>query len=251
MISGTSNIMDSYLLDITRGVIPGQKSLDKFGRTQVLPSGTLTEDVWNGGGIYTGFPTTGTAQTLEIVRSNTGDVGDLQIFGLDRDYNEIQETVNLTGTGTHLTTQSFWRANRAIWRGSSDMAGDITIRHSTTTANIFAVMPADVNQTAIACTTIPAGYTGYLKSLNIRMTRANGQSASAEVGFKIRETDGTTFQVFRNIRPEAITTSQSYSFNSNNFLTIKEKSDIKVSVLFTSDTGTKFSADFDLILIKN
>lgn len=66
------------------------------------------------------------AQTMQVRSSSGSDTMDLLIQGLDSNYNEISETVTLTGTSVVTTTKSFLRLNDAIILSGSN-AGTIDI----------------------------------------------------------------------------------------------------------------------------
>ncbi len=99
------NIRDQKKIDgIVNGFIP--KSLNKE-----------LEDIWEEGGDYN-FLTT--ASTLEIVSNDNDDdiagIGaqSVILYGLDTNWDEIEEVVDLVGNGTSVpTTQLFIRLNRA------------------------------------------------------------------------------------------------------------------------------------------
>lgn len=159
----------------------------KFGRN---PAVTTTEDVWNGGGIYTGHPTSTTAETIEVFSSDAADTNvsgsgawTFEIVGLKSATSTIYETetLNLNGTNAVTSTNTWWRVNRArvLTAGSGGAnVGNITVRHTTTTANIFAVLPAGFNQTSIAAYTVPYTVTGYLEQITINSSRTTGTGYS-------------------------------------------------------------------------
>lgn len=75
-------------LMIALGAIEGYTHLRKFGRNTEIDTATDPEDVWGGGGLYTGFPT-GAADTVDIVSASADDTAagsgtqTLLIKGLD------------------------------------------------------------------------------------------------------------------------------------------------------------------------
>ena len=50
-----------FTLEVSRGAVNGWSTRRKFGRNADVDAGSTPEDVWNGGGVYTGFPTSGSA----------------------------------------------------------------------------------------------------------------------------------------------------------------------------------------------
>jgi len=249
----------SFDLAVAENQIPGHTILEKYGRNSDIDSGSAPEDIWNGGGDYTGFPT-GAAETMEIFSDDTSDTSagtgarTVTIYNLmDGSGNSMPDvTVTLNGTTpVSLGAQTYYRGGTRIkvrTAGSSGHnEGELTLRHTTTTANIFAVMPAERNQTAIAAYTVPMNKTLYVKRINFQMARANGSAGSANMTFRERP-DGEVFHA--SVSPE-ITNSSSYTFENNGFLVFSAMTDIKARCESVSDNNTIVTADFSGFLIDN
>ena len=239
----------NFLLDVARGNYPTYKIGTKFGRNSDIDSGP--EDVWNGGNDYTGFNATA-AQTVTIISASAADTTagtgarTIQLDGLDADYNEISEVVTLTGIVSTTSVNSYLRLARAkiITAGTTGTnAGEITIRQSTTTANIFAVIPVLSGQTAIACDTVPAGKTRIITNLYAAMTRSNGSAGSANMNLQVRELGGA-WQTKRSIE---VANGQDYNPNTNSDLLISEKADIRWRCQSVSDSGSILTGQFEYI----
>jgi hypothetical protein len=81
------------------------------------------------------------------------------IYGLDIDYNPINETVLLTGTTPVVTTTLFFRVNQLdVLPDSVNPVGVITAKNGGVTYGQIAV---DVGQSNMSVYTVPAGYTFY------------------------------------------------------------------------------------------
>ena len=190
--------MAGVSLSVSRGLVPGQASFEKFGRSTGFSSGTAPEDLWNGAGIYTGFPT-GAAETIEVFSSSNNDgAGTLtglltiRLFGQLAGVEQTEDVV-LTGTTPAVTTKLWDRMPRVrgLTAGSvGSNIGTITARHTITTANVFAVMPIGANRTQIAAFTVPAGKTMYLKLFDPRLVLAAGVAASGTMAIIVRENGG-------------------------------------------------------------
>lgn len=225
--------------------------VNKFGRN---PDVDGPEDIWGGGGTYTGFPT-GSAETLTISSSSAEDGAagltgalTLRILGMDTNFNLIAENVTLNGTSNVTTSQSFKRMYRAyvLTAGSNTTnVGDITIKHTTTVANIFAVIPAGFSQTEISGYTIPAGYTGYLHSWSIAMNDTTANTALC--AFWIREPSAAV----RIILPTRVSTAYRAPVELFGGISLPEKTDIMVRALSVANTNADIIARFDLIVLKN
>lgn len=153
---------------VALGLIPGVKSIHKYGRNPDIDVISGFEAIWNGGGEYTGF----NAVAAEIVTVVSSDAADdsagtgartIKLFGLDTNGFEQTEIVTLDGATPVDSVKEYLRLDRAkcMTAGSGGTnAGVITIRQKTTTANIFAVLPIGYGSTMIAAYTIPAGKVG-------------------------------------------------------------------------------------------
>lgn len=191
--AGASNPLFTYdfLLAVKRGLVPDHSLLEKFGHNPDVDTGSDPEDIWNGGGLYTGFPT-GAAETIEIISSvpasdNPTGVGlrSVRLFG---QLAGIDQTEDVDVGDTSIKLWNRMPRLRGLTAGSSDFnVGTITARHSSTTANIFAVMPIGTNRTQIACFTVPAAKTLYLKLFDPRVVLSAGVAASATMAIMIRE----------------------------------------------------------------
>lgn len=69
-----------FNLEVARGLITEYQLSKKFGRNSEVDVGTAPEDVWNGGGLYTGFDCT-QAEILEFFSDNAQDSGSLVSSG--------------------------------------------------------------------------------------------------------------------------------------------------------------------------
>ncbi len=69
---GTAGVPSDMYLEAAMGNLAGVADFEKFGKNSDIDTGTDPEDIWNGGGTYTGFPTSA-AETLEIFSSDAAD----------------------------------------------------------------------------------------------------------------------------------------------------------------------------------
>lgn len=178
---------------IALGWVPNASYVAKFGRNTDVDAASAAEDIWNGGGLYTGFPT-GSAETVTVVSASAADTAagtglrTLRMVGTDADGNLQTEDITLNGTSAVTSVKQWYRMNRAfgLTAGSGGVnAGEITIRHSSTTANIFAVMPTGA-QTQIAAYTVLAEKQGLLRSISAACSNAAGSTAEVTVGLLTR-----------------------------------------------------------------
>ena len=241
-------------IDIAEGKRSGYSIVNKFGRNSDVDA---AEDVWDGGGSYTGFPIS-TSELVTVVSSSTNDTSagsgarTVKIFGLDANGAEQEETVTLDGTTLVDSVNTYSRVNRAIVltsggtpTNSAFNAGAISVAHKTTTSNIFIVMPIGANQSQVCAYTIPAGKTGYLRKLNCFIDRS--ASATADGALWVRE-NGASPRLIR-----IFSVSQSDSINDEIYggLVFPALTDIVVRITAVSTTNVEVTASFDLILVDN
>jgi len=152
-------------LDAARGIMGNVEAVNIFGFNRAV--GTSFETIWNNGGTYSFLAD---EQQLSVVSTDAADTMDLLIQGLDGDYNEVTETITLTGTNAVTTTNSFLRVNNAVIL-SGENAGDIT--GSYTTTDVFYI-EAGIGTTQACVYTVPAGHTLYLFRIDLTSGTVTG-----------------------------------------------------------------------------
>ncbi len=242
-----------YNLRVSQGSVVGATALYKFGTNSDI-NGT-EETIWTEGGNYP-WPI---SAALVYVSSTSADdafpsgtgARTIRVLGLDTDYNEIEEDIELNGQTQVATTKQYLRVYRAfvLTSGSGGTAaGIIYIGTSGATAGVPAVVYANLsegNQTQIALYTVPAGKTLYLDDI-IFTTAISQANSFATVKFNTREFGSNTFRtlVIQNIQSNANLTPFVYP------LRIPEKTDIECRA-FTTSTNNAISAAFQGVLIDN
>jgi hypothetical protein len=209
-IIGIYNIDMPFTYEIARGNIREATQINKFGYNGAV--GATEEPVWDGSAAYT-WQTS--AQALEIISSSDedasggvgGDTGaqTVQIYGLDANYAEQNETVTLKGQTAVDLANTYLRVSRMI-----------------------------VRQTLMCLWTVPAGKTLYLTeffgSVSVNKT--------TEFILKVRPF-GEVFQT-----KKMVTLNQVYAeFPYKHPLVIAAKSDISLDAM-TSIGGGIVSGGF-------
>jgi hypothetical protein len=247
-ITGGSTVGNiPFYLAVQQGKVPGYSMVNKFGYNPTIGSGSF-ETIWETGNNYSWQST---AVTVDVVSDDVNDdvagtgARTLRIQGLDGSYNFAEETVDMDGTTTVTTTQTFLRVFRMSVEtagSSGNNEGTITVTY-TGGSDVAATISAGNGQTLMALYTIPAGYTGYLLSMNI----SSGKDQEMDFKFIQRINEGSNggFQTkqFLNVRGGQTTVI----FNAINV--IPEKSDIYVSGKASSTSSS--SASFDLLLVQD
>lgn len=257
MSFSTESIMMSRhdsLAQVIAGRVPGYELLYKFGYNDNIDTAGTPEDIWEGGGLYTGQPNTGVAERLAVFSSSANDTAagtgarTLVLFGLNSNYEEISEIVTLNGTTAVLTTQLFWRMYKGVVLSAGSggaNAGVLTARHQTTIANVFMQMIIGTNHTQIACFTIPAGKTCFIKTWQAFLSDA--QSTYARMTGNVR----TLGSVWRSLSPIALQREQNLIYDLDYSIMIPEKSDMRITCLEVSTNDTGISSHFTMLLIDN
>ena len=229
-----------YFLQVSRGLIPGHKRVFKFGFNSDIDDSI--EDIWDVGGVYA-------YQSSAVTMTATSDAGatdndvEVTIQGLDASYNELSETVTLTGAGTATTTGTFLRTFRAFVSGSQEPTDNINVTNSGTT---YARITSGENQTLMALWTVPAGYTAYLFQTDITaFTEQNNKFATIQI--QTRELNG----VFRT-RDKFAIVENSHKQEYVAPIPILEKTDIRVRAIASSSSANlEVSAGLDIVYIEN
>lgn len=251
---------DSYV-EVMKGNVPGHSIVNKFGRNPSI--GTSLSFVSISGQYQTPL----TSQNLEILSSSALDTlagtggRSVVVIGLDGDFNEINETVNLNGVTPVQLSKKFIRVFRMYVASSGTYAttttsshvGTITLRNTGAGVIWSRITVADgigIGQSQIGGYTIPAGKTAYLLSKHISIEsnkpssiyffkRENADDNVTGYTGTMRlfeENDGITEQFV--VKPHA---------PLNKF---PEKTDVGYFAKVTSTTAS-ISVEFQLLLVDN
>lgn len=248
---GTS---EPFELQVARGQIAYHHDLHKFGFNPDVDD--ALETVWAQGGLYSYLSV---ATVLKVSSSSTADdsagtgARTVQLFGLDANYDEINETVTLDGQTAVNTTKSYLRINRMIVRSAGSGATNAGVIYAGTgtvtagvPANKYATIAVEDGQSLMALWTVPAGYTLYVLQTDVTVaTTQNNKYATVSL---VARPLGEVFQVKdRFVKAESQTTIN-YSFP----LRFEEKTDIEYRCIGdSSGADIVISAAIDGVYIKN
>lgn len=244
---------EPFELQVSRGQISWHKTLFKFGNNADI-NGSL-ETIWSYGGLYS-YPPSATVMTVSSSSANDAAAGTgartVAVYGLDADYNEIDEIVSLNGQTAVNTTKSYIRVFRSfvVTAGSGNTAaGTIYVGTGTVTAgvpaNVYAEIALGENQTTMALWTVPAGYTAYVTGGTF--SAASNNAAQYVLGKFVVRTPGG---VFRNAADITVN-SNVFRYDWEFPLALPEKSDIEARAIALSGTNFYVTAAFELLYIKN
>ncbi len=245
-------------LNVMRGNVDGELIVPRFGFNSDVDA---AEDIWSGGGDYTGFPTTA-AEIFEVSSSSPNDTAAgtgaqrVRIFYLDDDYNMFDSNgtflffeVDLNGStwvDNATTGVRIWAAE-VIRSGSSQTnEGDITVRWKTTTTVIFAVISAGISIAQLSNFTVPAGYTGYIKTIKIWM---NDLSANdAQIAVKVIDFGTNTIQL---IGPLLLTTEKNIDVELYGGISELAKTDMCIRCLAVTNPNAIIAAHYSIHIVKD
>ena len=154
------------LFDIAQGKMYDSEALNIFGFNRT--TGTSFETIWNDGGGYV-YPSS--ALPMTIVSSSASDTMQVLVSGLDASYNEVNQTVTLTGTSPVAIPTSLLRINSAIIL-SGENVGNITIANG---GVAYGYIEALLGVTQACVYTVPAGYDVYIFRITANSATTNGQ----------------------------------------------------------------------------
>jgi len=245
---------DSFLLNIGMGLIPGYENILRYGRNPDVDSGTAPEDVWDGGGLYTGQPLhAAAAEVVQVFSSSALDTAagtgarSIRITGLNELWQYTTEVIVLNGV-TPVPTVSLWRR---VWLGEvltagtgGGNAGTITCRNSPTVATVFFIMPIGRNRTASGVYTVPEGKILFAHNVNVKIARANAGTGTAEYSVRVRAENS----VYQAVRYNSVTTSYVDTYDLA-LTPLPARVDIKAVCESSSDNDTSISASFLGILV--
>lgn len=182
-----SQVSKNYSEAVALGLIVDASGVNKSGENPDVDTGTLPEAVWNGGGAYTGFPTTAPVggTELQVVSSSAADIGTLFITYLETSASTQYTTIGVpvTGVTPSNTGINAYRVHTAYYSSTANPstqfnAGTIQVRYRQNNAVVFLAMPIGRNQTYMSGYTIPAGKKGLLLPTTWTVAGAAGNTIS-------------------------------------------------------------------------
>jgi hypothetical protein len=238
--------LNGWGIQVSNGDVEGVSYIEKFGRSSDIPNGD-TVTLWDGNTIYD-YVDTATTVTVTSNKSDDAPGGDgahnVEIQGLDTDYNVVLEDVNLGAT----STTEFLRVFRVRVKHSGSHGtnwGDITVAGGGKTLAIIDGGPNNgpgVGQTFMCVYTVPAGKTAYLTQWSVSSGKQNADTLAK---FMSRPFDNGSWNTKDIVEIQANNYIKDYKVP----LKFTEKTDIEVRAF--SDTGSTAASTFNLILIDN
>lgn len=239
-------------MDITSGKVPGLSKVNKFGRNDDLDAGT--EYVWSGGGTWAA-PTT--ARTHDIASTDANDTSagtgarTIRVYGLDANYDLIEETVTMNGTSNVATANTYtmiYRMHLLTTGTGQTNAGTITAT-AQTDATVTARIEVGVGQTQMAIYAVPRNTTGYIVNYYGDLGKTN--AAAVTLRLKTCDIENPTTGAIRTRHERAVSeaTNAVHIFGAPHGtpLEVPEKSLVWIDATTTSN-NVVVNAGFGMIL---
>lgn len=241
-----------FLLEVSKGNVPGHSSVQKFGRNFDIDTATDPEDCASQGGTYTYLAS---GQTLYASSSNAGDGQQVTVEGLSGGWNEQNKTVTLNGQNQVAIDGTWIRMFRAWNDDSTDLAGDIYIAETDTltggvpdtASKIKAKINIGFAQTLMALYSVPLAKTAYILGWYSSIEGASPAGLRAANSLRVREF-GKVFRV-KNTH-SLFDNGTSYIYHAfRAFPPYPAKSDIVITVDQVTANGADIAGGFDIILV--
>lgn len=251
-------------IGIAAGLFDGYSLIQKYGANSDLDVGAVPEDLWEGGGVYTGFPAVG--EPLRAVSTSASDalggVGAeiVRAAAMTEDWEWVAVTFTLNGTtpvapDAPYTTTNFIRVHSVRTIQSANGAdtaanvGIVTIRHATTATNVFTTLQAGRNQSNTGVYTIPAGHTGYIRRMQTALNgTAIANTPAAAVGYLWVREFGLPYRL---LRPFTAGSQSPFVDQTYGGVPFPEKTDITIRLTEVSANDVKVVGGFDILLVQN
>ena len=237
--TGSKYIEDDYI-SIARGHVKDASHIHKFGAVPAM-SQNQTGTVWDVSDTVYPWSAFDTAGVLTVPVVNASDNGKLiQVFGLDDNYDLVNETFTISSTGTTTGTKTFKRVYRAYIADGVTNIGNINVQRGGVTV---LRITAGKGQTLMSVYTVPRGFTGYL--IKGTMTCQSGADATGDMF--VRYSGQSSFRVGHSFEVSGAGGQYIYEFGVP--IQIPAKSDIDVRAKVRSNYA-RITAAFDLILFR-
>jgi len=256
----SGGFLNDFSLEISRGNVPGMTFIHKFGNAPDFDTGDNVISVWDGADDAHIDQMTYVYSTVDDIDSvssdDNSDTQDVEIQGLDSNYDLVVQTITLTGQTRKALDTDLLRVFRIKNVGVTDNAGHIYCYVNSAITNgtpndptqVRAVVQPGMNQTLMAIYTIPNGKTGYMRSWYAAQAGAN-KTTNYIVDLRARPV-GQVFQLkHRSSLEDQGTTYIQHHFKEPEMFAAKTDIEMRVDILAIGVSGASVSAGFDLVLV--
>lgn len=218
---------------VVRGNVSKMSAINKFGYNASVGSSAF-ETVWDGNNVYTYITSASVASATSDAAASADDGATVTVYGLDANYNEVQETLTVGGGAGSVLFYRIFRAILISHPTGDTNIGDITITCDSKNA---AIIQANRGQTLMAVYTVPANKRAYV----MQVDAGSAKDLEHEIQVVVKHNGGVwnTKTYF----------TQRGGFNGLKFeipIIIDAESDIEVRA--KSSATSAVSAGFELLL---
>jgi len=248
--------------EIASGRVTGKSSVNKFGSAPDFDSADSWTTMWDGAddsGIDEMQYNYSSSAAIDSLSSDAADTVDIEVQGLDDNYEFVVQTITLTGLTRVALTTALRRVFRLKNVDSVDLTGNVYCFENTAdttpadgvpddTTKIRAMIHVGNNQTLMAVYTVPAGKTAYLENWFASLSGIVPSGVNVRVKIFVRPF-GQVFQV----KHESALADDGTSHSQHIWCipeVVTEKSDIEIKVL-SDDLVTSVAGGFDIVLEDN
>lgn len=242
-------------ISIARNFVAGVSMFEKCGHNTDIDTGAPA-DIWDGLGLYTGFPATSvTPETISVVSTSANDdLGGsgaeiVRLEGLGANWETQTEDVTLNGTTPVVTSNTWRRMYRAYviqsanGANTSFNAGVISAAYTTTTSVIFMKMQAGISRSRQCVFTVPAGQSLIVTRFVVSVDRTNSAFVT---GNFYRKTQGLAPEYIRYFHAS---NDHDAICDVNGSLVFPEMTDVSMRVLTSSANNLPVSANLQGVLV--
>ena len=255
-------------LAIAKGEVTGTTFIHKFGAAADFDAGDGVVTVWDGANdaLLTGAAmdyTYSTTADIGTMSSSAADTVDIEVQGLDANYDLQTYTVTLNGTTDVDVSASGGMDLIRVFRmknvGSTNLAGQVYLRVNgtgqgsgipSTPSSVRSIIDNGNNQTLMAIYTIPDGHTGYMRSFF-----AGSAGASKTTDYIVdlfARPFGQVFQLkHRSALVESGTSHWNHQYVEPEVFAAKTDVEIRVQTTESPITAATIAAGFDLVLVES
>lgn len=226
-------------LDFALSDNDNQHVVQKYGYNYDIDASTdaYKHAIWTVGGEYP-YDTLSTPRALSVSSAGGDDGVQVQIQGLNSDWDEVVETVTLQGD---TSLPGLWRrVYRASVTGSVESTNDIRITIDDT-SEVVAEILTEEQQTLMALYTVPRGYTAFLTNFESSISR----NEDMLLRLRIREPGG----VFKT-KHLAQVYATTYRYNYDVYKPVFEMCDVELTATPVNNNVACHAA-FDMVLLRN
>lgn len=154
--------LDDEPLRVARGLVRGASIRNIFGFSTL--ANTVYSPMWERTPEEYEYPTANTFMNIKSDNASDGSNVSFLVKGLDSNYSEISESVNLNGTANVTLTKLYYRINDVIGTANNAL-GTVTVRNANSGVT-YAQVSQGVGKSQASIYTVPVGHCFYLNRID-------------------------------------------------------------------------------------